>query len=98
VVVIVPVDADVKETQDVAQKDRKRGPERFDGRTGRNPEVQTIIVMMMAKTPSPKSFQAPSIHRGRFACRPASDWARPERGANYGNSSILPLPPFSTAA
>src|ERR1700739_2951664 len=40
VVMIVPVDADVNETEDVTQEDGNHRPKRFKRRPGRHPEVQ----------------------------------------------------------
>jgi hypothetical protein len=58
-VVVVPVDAGVNEAQDVAQKDRNRGSKCFERRTGGHLRSRTIIVMMIAKTPSLKASRRP---------------------------------------
>jgi hypothetical protein len=56
---VVPVDADINEAEDVAQKDRNRGPKRFERRAGRHLRSRTMIVMMIAKTPSLKASRRP---------------------------------------
>jgi hypothetical protein len=55
VVVIVPVDANVEETQDVTRKHRQEWPERRQVAPRGTFSSSTMIVMMMASTPSLKA-------------------------------------------
>jgi hypothetical protein len=58
---VVPVDADINEAEDVAQKDRNCRAKRFERRAGRRPGLRsrTMIVMTIAKTPSLKTSRRP---------------------------------------
>jgi hypothetical protein len=58
-VMIVPVDADVNEAQDVAQKDRERDRSASSDGADGTLSSRTMIVMMMAKTPSLKASSRP---------------------------------------
>src|SRR5579863_2411513 len=58
-VVVIPVDADVNKAENVAQKHRNRRAKRFrEGPVGTR-RSKTMIVIMMAKTPSLKASSRP---------------------------------------
>jgi len=63
---IVPVDADVNEAQDVAQKDRNRGPKRFERRPGRHPEVKDHDGDDDREDAVTEGFETPFVHRRGF--------------------------------
>jgi len=60
---IVPVDTNVNEAQDAAQKDRNCGPKRFERRAGRHPEVEDHDRDDDRKDAVAEGFETPFVHR-----------------------------------